>query len=457
MFDAFDQMLRSYQNDASADSVLPPSTAQAQAQAATTSPLDQMLNTAKAPPQLPQADLSQLLPLTLLNFAANVTQPRQRGQGTLGKVLEATAGAATYNMNTKKQLEDRATEQELNRRKFAATDEALKGARLSNVKTEEDIRYSEQTRPLELQALQQRISSAKTEAELHALELRMGKVKEKYQAQEIQAGLDEKAAKTDEQRAQAAMERSHARFYQTQADEFIHAIQERRAGANKPDYQLREGLPGEPSTVLDKRTGTTYLAPMSPADSLDYAKRQIAARKEVGEFPDKTTEKMALQQEYQKALKGNIPAVPATGGAPGPAGAQPSGQPGAPQPAVQQQAEMEPGLKDIMMKTQASPDSTAAYANKDGAIVIVKGGQVQDKVQDRNAFDAKYEITPTGGIKRKGAAAPSNSVPGTPGRVAQKTSIVGPTGLPLNPADMPPVRAMPGARPQVSFDFGGGQ
>jgi hypothetical protein len=344
-----------YQNDDPTNTYAVPATEAAApdaAQTASPSILDLM---AKGPPPMPpkpQADTSMLGPLALLQFAAAVAQPRARGQSTTAKILESGAGAASYAMNEKRLMEDRAMQQDQYQRNAQKSEVDLENARMSGLRTRQQITETEQRAPIELDQLKTALATAKTQGEINNIELRIKAISEKYADQEKQAALDERAAKTDNERADAVMKGAHARLFNTQAEEFMNAIKERRQGLKS--YVTKEGLPGEPTKVIDQRTGQMYNAPLPPADALDYAERQVTALEKIQPFPDKASRKAAVVAEYQKAIKGNIPMPSADDSSPAQPDAGAAGKPQAPMPVSKYTIQQSVDKPNVVMQDQTT-------------------------------------------------------------------------------------------------------
>lgn len=403
MFDYLDNMLTEQTYAPPPEPVLPPTQATAQAQQTPAAPsiLDLLSRTTAPAPALPQADTSMLNPLTLLHFAAGVSQPRAQGQSTVGKILQSVAGAAAYNMQEKQRMEDRVVEQEMQRRKVAAADAQLEQSKLGAIQTRQGIMQAEQRNPLELDKLKAAIEGAKTENELNGLKVRIATIKAEYARAEEEAALAERSAKTDSEKADAIMKRAHANYFQRQADELVNLAQIRASNLNRPAFSLKEGLPGDPTKLLDIRSGNIYRPPMSPADALDYAKRQVEARKAMGEFKDSTAEKLGLQQEYQSAIKGNMPVMGAT------TGATAETAPEKPAPQAPQGSGMTDAYKNAMVKSGSSRNTTVVYQEpSDGKITVFIGGVPQATYPNLAGYQADWTNGPNGPVRKTAAVQP---------------------------------------------------
>lgn len=369
--DLIDAMLReNAQNDLSSSGpMVAPQAAPAQAPAGQApSILDLLSKTATPPPALPgpaKDDTNSILPLTLLRFAASVTRPRVHGQNALNAILGSASDAAGFASTLKAEAQQKAVAAEEARRKMALQDAQLQEARLGSLSRAQGIQDEAARAPLELEKLRDSVAGAKTTQELANIQLRIAKVSEKYADQKAQAELNERNAKSEHERAQAAAEAARAALYATQSKELLEVAKLRASGANKASYQLKEGMPGEPSTVLEQRSGAVYQAPMSRQDALSYAKREVAAMKEMGEVSDSKTERQKLNEIYTKAVAGTLPQTQAAPGA-SPAGssgasATPPAKPSAAAPSSAETAAMKNSAEDPRGVWTADTDMGTKY------------------------------------------------------------------------------------------------
>jgi hypothetical protein len=321
-----DMMIAGYQNDDPSNYSAIPQQPQADPTMGGPGVLD-LLNSPGPSVPSPQADTSMLPALALLHFAASVSQPRGRGQSTLAKVLESGAGSASYAMNEKRLMEDRAMQKTAQEQNLQKNAQDLENSRVSGLQTRSNLIASETKRPMELEALRLGIEKARGDVEINAFAQRLAALKEKYAEQEIQAGLEEKSAKTDSERADAAMRRAHAQYYQKQVEEYDQMLKtKQKQGSNMWEKIPADLVSGAPPKLFNKQTGETRIGGLTAAEALNYATAEADAKAELGEFK-KGDDKWKMYRNTLAQKAQQLPQIESTqpGGDSGQA--TPSGQP----------------------------------------------------------------------------------------------------------------------------------
>jgi hypothetical protein len=274
--------------------------------------------------------------MALLQMATAVTQPRAPGQSSFGKIMEGASGAANYYATENQRLQDRAIAQGKDQRAMQLADQQLQNQRIANVRSTQEIVDTEERRPLQLQALQQSLDNAKTEGELKAVQLRLEKLNELYAGRVRESALSLQAAQTDESRARATMEKAHAEDFAKHSATLLEIANNKlemaraalAAKGEQAAYHPIPGLPGEPDRLIDQKSGRMFYAPMSPADAVKYAKRQVAANTELSGKKLSDAETMAQVRELAaQFMKGTVPTAPGAESGVSAPGATPSATP----------------------------------------------------------------------------------------------------------------------------------
>lgn len=280
-----------------------------------------------SPPPLPQAEGMDMLPaLALLRFAAQFSQPKARGQSTVGKFFQSAADAGGYFMNEKKNMEDRGVQKELQRHALGKAQSEAEDSRLGTIKKRQEIIEGEEQRPARLEQLRLAIENAKTEQEVKALQLRVAKIKEKYSEDMAKAELAEKQGKDPESRARAARDQAAAALAIKQVQELVTLAELKARRQNTRSLKIVDSAdPGGPQLQHDETTGEIRRLRMAPAAAEAYAKQQAEAEGRMRGL--KASEIEDLQRRYYNEL---------TAGDPAPTAAPKQQQPGAPAGAAPQ-------------------------------------------------------------------------------------------------------------------------